>query len=76
MSTIEAPTRILAHRIELGDTVHTLAIADMRPDAYGQWQVRIEPFTAETPATSFHSGTLRITLSKNKHTPPSLTFIP
>lgn len=52
--------RVLAHRIEWGNDAFSLSVAEKICDAEGRWHVRIAPFSGETAATVFHSGTVRI----------------
>ncbi|MCM1066049.1 MAG: hypothetical protein NC418_00565 [Muribaculaceae bacterium] len=70
----QSPTRILAHRIVVGSQVSTLSVADIRRDADGLWQVAVEPFSGETAATSFHSGTVEIVPAADPHSAPELIF--
>lgn len=52
--------RILAHEIIHGDKVHVMSVATISDDRL----VSIKPFDRETEATTFISGTIKITYAE------------
>ncbi len=70
----KTPMRILAHRLIVDGTIHTLSIADIRKDDEGRWLTTVSPFSVETASTTFHSGTVEIVQSADRYTPPKISF--
>ncbi len=79
-------SKYLAHSIVHQGVVHPLSLLTITC-ADGIYNVAVEPFTCETPATAFHNGTIAVCATTNPaapltdpyyptSTPPHLIFLP